>query len=420
MKKNKKVNINSNEIEKICPAGFGKSIFAAIIDAALVILCIYATYFCASPYFIEKYDVLTLQTEVRKFYEDCHLVYFDDKDRVTSYKELKEVDDDGNPTYSFMVEKVWYYYVDFLAVDSRCDFSKISESKSVIVAKEYVYKNVYGINNDGSGNKYFTAPLASDGSYDFSSAPILKEEYATKVEEKDNPTFVELFEVFNKDGESGYYIDALNNLENDQEYLQIRRAIVLKAESYAMLPGCFVYPTIFFFIIPLINKKGRTIGKMVFRLELVSSYDNKPTRLWQRFIHYGILLAYLLLILCSGIWFAIVISILGLIIDNMVRILNKKFQSFHDIVAHTIVIDTKKTEYKVLVDDEVIIEEENKNQSWEDAYIRKASDVKKEAEEDERLYKILDMSTLEESDKVKEEWRKEDSKDNALDDNKEK
>ena len=413
MKKNKEMNINSNEIEKICPAGFAKSIFAYIIDAAIIIICIFVGYLSCSDYFIKKYDVVNAKIEGRQFYEDSHLVFFDENNAVRSYLNLSDVsDENGNPYYEILAEKVWYYYVEFLPTDSRCDFSEIAETKSVEAAKDYVYKNIYGINNDGSGNKYLEPSKNSEGTFDFSSAPILKDSYLDGVQNKDNTVLVELLDAFNN-SETGYYTKAFNNLTNNQEYLTARINQINNAQFYALLPSFLVFPTVFIFIIPLINKKGRTLGKMMFKLELVSSVDNKPTLLWQRFVHYGILLAYWLLILVSRVWIIMILGIFASIIDYMVRILNRKFQSLHDIIAHTIVIDTKKTEYKVLINDEVVTDEEDQNQSWEDAYIHKASKAKKEAEEDERLYKILDMSTIEESDKVKENWRKDDNKEDS-------
>lgn len=411
MKNTNVKNINSNEIEKICPASFTKSIFAYLIDAAIVIICIFVSYLCFTDYFVNKYDVVGAKIEGRSFYEDSGLVFFDENNAVRSYQNLSEVyDKDGKPYYEILEEKVWYYYVEFLPNDARCDFSEIGETKSQDVAKEYVYKTIYSIGLDGSGNKYYEPSKNDDGSFDFSKSPILKESYAEGVKNKDNTILVELLDAFNNT-ENGYYTKALNNLTNKQEYITSRINRINNAQFYALLPGFLTFPVVFFLVIPLINKKGKTLGKMMFKLELVSSIDNKQTQLWQRFVHYGILLAYWLLILVSRVWIIMILAIFASIIDYMVRILNRKFQSLHDIIAHTIVIDSKKTEYKVSIDGQIVTEEENQNQSWEDAYIRKTSKIKKEAEEDERLYKILDMSTLEESEKVKEEWRKEDNKD---------
>ena len=415
MKKNNEVNINSNEIEKICPAGFAKSIFAYLIDAAIVIICIFLSYLSLTDYFVNKFDVVNAKIEGRSFYEDSGLVFFDENNAVRSYLNLSDVyDENSTPYFQILEEKVWYYYVEFLPLDTRCDFSEISETKNQDVAKNYVYKTIYSISDDGSGNKYFEPSKKEDGTLDFSKEPVLKASYQEGVKNKDNTILVELLDAFNN-SESGYYTKALNNLTDKQNYIVSRINRINNAQFYTLLPGSIVFPTVFFILIPLINKKGRTLGKMMFKLELVSSVDNKPAKLWQKFVHYGFILAYWLLILVSKVWIIMILAIFASIIDYMVRILNRKFQSFHDIAAHTIVIDTKKTEYKVLINDEVITDEEDVNQSWEDAYIHKASKAKKEAEEDERLYKILDMSTLEESNKVKEEWRKEDNKEDSND-----
>ena len=412
MKSDKNININSNEIEKICPANFTKSIFAYLIDAAIVIVCIFLSYLCLTDYFVNKYDVVNAKIEGRSFYEDSGLVFFDENNAVRSYLNLSDVyDADGNPYFEILEQKVWYYYVEFLPTDTRTDFSVIGETKNQDVAKEYVYKNIYSINSDGTGNKYYEPPKNEDGTLDFSSEPVLKENYVEGVKNKENTVLVELLDAFNN-SESGYYTKALNNLTNEQDYIVSRINKINNAQFYTLLPGSIIFPTVFFMVIPLINKKGRTLGKMMFKLEVISTIDNKSAQLWQKFVHYGIILAYWLLILVSKIWIIMILAIFASIIDYMVRILNRKFQSLHDIVARTIVIDTKKTEYKVLIDDKVVTEEDDQNKSWEDAYIHKASKTKKETEEDERLYKILDMSTLEESNKVKEEWRKEDNQEN--------
>ncbi len=385
--------------EKVYPAGFGKSIAAYLLDAAITIICIVIGYFSASPICIEHFEVGKAKAEGRSFYEDSHLVYFDENEGVRSYYGLTSLTDgSGEHYYAILEEAIWHYYVEFLALDERCDFSSVAESKSVDAAEKYVYEKIYGIDEKGDGNAYYLPKKNEDGSYSFSSRPVLKDGYKSAIDSGDGEIEKKILEAY-INTESGYYLTPFDNLTNGQGYLAERINRINDAQRFALLPSAILFPVVFFFLIPLINKDGKTIGKMIFSLRL-SSRDLPPLRFWQKFVHYGVILSYWLLILVSGVWIVMILAIFASIIDYLVRIINRSLLSLHDLLAHTVVIDTKKSER--------IEEEETStpNKSWEDNYIHKASEGKKEAEEDERLYEILDMKTMEEAEEKKEEWRK--------------
>lgn len=390
---------STNAKEKVYPAGFGKSLAAYLLDAAITIICIVIGYFASSPICISHFNVAQAKIEGKAFYEDSHLVYFDANEGVRSYYGLSTTtNENGEHYYAILEEAIWHYYVEFLATDERCSFSSIGEERSVEAAATYVYKEIYKIDKEGNGNEYYVPSKTSDGSYSFTSRPVLRDGYKKAIDEGDETVEKTLLNAY-IDQESGYYVTPFNDLTSKQPYLLERINKINDAQRFALLPSGILFPTVFFFLIPLINKEGKTIGKMILSLK-VASIDPAPLKLWQKFVHYGVILAYWLLILASGVWIVMILAIFASIIDYLVRILNHDMRSLHDLLARTVVIDTKRSEKVDVVENEPV------NKSWEDTYIHKSSEAKKEAEEDERLYDILDLSTMKEAEEKKEEWRK--------------
>ena len=122
------------------------------------------------------------------------------------------------------------------------------------------------------------------------------------------------------------YKIALSNL-NKMLYFNI-----LISASFGLL--------IVYLLIPMVNKDGKTIGKMAFKLKVVSKIGNepKPKKLQLLFRQLvTILFEYVLSL--SAIGFVGIILPITLLISTCMMFLTKYNQSFHDLCCSTILID---------------------------------------------------------------------------------
>lgn len=133
-----------------------------------------------------------------------------------------------------------------------------------------------------------------------------------------------------------YLNDYLNKQEGYKDSL-----VVLNRMLYTNILICsFVGLLIIYLIIPMIHKEGKTIGKMMFRLKIISKVGNdpKPTKvqiLYRQLI--TVLFEYVLSVATFGL-FGIPLPITLLFSMSMLFI-GKYNQSFHDFATSTLLVD---------------------------------------------------------------------------------
>ena len=107
------------------------------------------------------------------------------------------------------------------------------------------------------------------------------------------------------------------------------------------LPAYVISPLIFLLIIPMISKKGKTLGKMFLRLSLARTNGYKATLPYRALHGFLLMMPFGLLMLpISGAWVYLVL-IGAYLIDLIVLMLNPKKNSIHGMLSFTQVIDDR-------------------------------------------------------------------------------
>ena len=129
----------------------------------------------------------------------------------------------------------------------------------------------------------------------------------------------------------GTYQEALLHLRNTDEYsnyyLQLER--ISRYEAYIAIA---ISGLIYFLIIPLFFKNGETFGMKIVHVGLVNSLEyqvSKPQVFLKNFF------------ILAEIFVGIFTFFLVFLADYIVMIFTKRHRSFSDLIAATIVIDTK-------------------------------------------------------------------------------
>ena len=117
--------------------------------------------------------------------------------------------------------------------------------------------------------------------------------------------------------------------------------IVINRILYTNILMCAVFGLlVIYLIVPLINKEGKTLGKIAFKLKVISSVGNSPTPTKGQMIYrqlVTILFEYVLSVATFGI-FGIPLP-LTLLFSMCMVFLNKYNQSFHDFCCSTLLVD---------------------------------------------------------------------------------
>lgn len=391
-------------VKKFPFVSYGKSIMGYIVDCAFVLVFTLICFFSfASPIYVAMGGQQAF-TQGSSFLIDSGLVYEGDSGFMTyATVEADSKDDSGEHTYGYktLEDKVWNYYTGFIASDDRTSFDDVEEKTFANMAA-WTLKNVYGLSEEKNDNSFYV-PQVIGGVYNYASKPVLKDEIKAKVALSDATTLEDLLAFYSASDGTGAYIDAYSHLMSQPYFTDVQNKLdEIQYVAYAPFGGFAVL--VFFLLIPLLNKDGKTLGKMIIGTAVIDKRRKHPKK-WQILVHYGVIVCWwaFLLLVHSYIWaiFAIFLSIM----DYLVRIINKNGQSLHDIMAQTVVIDARHTDWEhtdYQGGEEVLSaaeERKNKKQTWEEKYANKASyEKKEEADED---YGLLNMETVEKKRKAK-------------------
>lgn len=357
--------------------------------------------------------------------------------------------------YETYVDKVWTYYYDLCGktnsentnftyrdlVDkqgaTREDIAKALEVSSENIEEyreavgKYVYSNVFSIEegNEEKKNAYFTYPLKEDGTPNYTLKPVLNAEYQVKVNDEDaQKRTAAKIDIFNyvcgfaptsknsssavQNSASGtsetirnaLYTKACSDFIQQPEALRLNE-IGRKASYVATIPSSIIPPFIFFFLLPLFLKNGKTLGKLAVRISVAGKDGYKASK-GKIALHAGLVfLPFCLLLLPFNSQINYMLWGFVFLIDFIVLLFQKSQQSVHGKLSSTIVIDDKLTpmlfenkakeeEYCSTHQDKItaaILEETNKKEEKGPSYVNGRRSVL--ADMDSSMG-ILDSSTI--------------------------
>lgn len=259
----------------------------------------------------------------------------------------------GEKGYEAYLDRVWYYYTEFLNVEKNPDERVVGrEGYSSSDYYKYAYETVFGFTEDGCGTNGFFEYKKEAGVIDYTAKPVLNQNYQQKVDISDNSALTSLLKYFysSSDGSySGIYYHALLDMEGTaytEASVQTYYYQELSKQSMALWLSetiCYIpFGLAFLLIIPLCTKKGQTLGKMIFKVSVADErgfYMN-----WtQRIIRPLLVSLHFALLLIPNVMFGIGLYFLTAAASFMLMSFGKKRHNIHEKLTRTIVADDRKS-----------------------------------------------------------------------------
>ena len=279
----------------------------------------------------------------------------------------------GEFAYEAYLNIVWNYYTSFYPTDSRMvqPDGYTYKQDELDDYKKYVYTEVFllpdpsavegktdvTLTSSDSTQTYFQYATNEDGTPNLTVKPVLTDSAKKELEDstKKTTTLTNLRDYFIGITESsssisisgtGIYYKAALHMEgqsgsNQTYFTNIYTKVTWiswECSLVALLPIYFI----FFYLIPVCDKKGRSIGKYIFGLAVVNK-DGTYMKAWQRFLR-----PLFLLLICACTLIpnnAISILVFGIVclLDFGFVAFGKTCQSLHDKIFGTNVVANKKS-----------------------------------------------------------------------------
>ncbi len=393
-------------------APVSKRAFAFIIDFLLAfIIGTILNNFVTGTYLFKAMGGNTYQQDYYSFASDSGLVNVEKSDDgsiksiyLYAYapdgKENKTLQyvatPNGEMGYEAYLDIVWNYYTVFYPTDSRMvkpegytyDANKLDSYKT------YVYKDIFllpdpssiegktdvTLSSSDSSQTYFQYATNEDGTPNLTVKPVLKDSIKTDLADENKKTetltnlrnyFIEISESSSSISVSGsgiYYGAALHmegqNGSNQTYFTNIYTKVSWmswECSLVAVLPMYFI----FLFLIPLCDKKGRSIGKYIFGLATIQKdglYMNVIQRIFRPLVM--MLIASLTLIPNNAISL-LVFGVVALLDFGFIAF-GKTNQALHDKLFKTTVVSNKKSKiFKTIEERDDYIKEETLKEETE-------------------------------------------------------
>ncbi len=272
------------------------------------------------------------------------LASFDEEGGFHSYAPKVE---ENLASYQSAIEevegKIWHYFYDVVGKEEAFCFSqddgfyspaeKGSREYSLAVGK-WVYQKLFGIMESGNGNSYFTLPETAGFAYD--AMPVYTADIAEKFAHGDLTSAHLVFTyLYNANSKTALYQQTVGHF-NNQEYAARQVEIQANGNFYSFAPSIIVGPTVFLFIIPLLSKSGKTLGKRFFKIMVISE-DGYRAKKWQMLVHYLLLAGPYMALLIQHPLITLPLFSFYFIIDYMMMVLGRNHQGFHDKLSKTVI-----------------------------------------------------------------------------------
>lgn len=341
--------------KKIVSANLFSRTVAAIVDFAFVAFAGGLFYAGAQAIANATPLVQSLHSEIVSYYEDSGLYFEDDKGHLTYY-EFK--------TYQEYETLMVNYYTDYKV--NKCP----EQYRSDIYDTYWYNVHIYGLND--VLNLYTPEDLSSRHSFIIEKGPTLfeyqKDNDGNVISDKlAKPTegakdedllryyFVDQSQLNNSD----YYIYliASQDLFSTPYYNEAYNAWYMAFYTIPLGISFFLAAVIFLFVIPMITKYGRTLGKLMFHLAVVNKlgYDIKKYQIIPRFWLTALIVVFGYIV-CQffnpALMFFLGFVTIFLLISYVMMIFTGEHKAIHDYLALTLVIDSKESIWFKNIDEE--------------------------------------------------------------------
>lgn len=336
----------------IKPAGYGRSLLGYVLDFVCTLAVMAALYFAVGRTAMRALAKTDEYQQTYASYVACsHLGTVDGVVVASlSFDAIAPEGADYEYGYKAYAEHVFLYYqeVGNVSGDSLFAFIDGDDFKTSITDKssnayrvelgKWIYKNVFMIAGDSTdrGDVYFKAPANDD---DYLSVPSVNDDYAAKLADASTrqETAQKLLKMFvNSDSTDTIYNKALTHF-NAQAVVKDAVNHLNISNYLQLVPSLVIGPLVFYFLVPICSKNGRTIGKRIADTAVIGDdgYTAKKSRI---LLHYGFILLEWECMLIPSFIIGMMVYLFLSIIGFMVLVMSKNHQSIHDKIARTIVI----------------------------------------------------------------------------------
>lgn len=344
---------NTKVPQNIKPEGYWRAIGAYFIDFALTVLTIVILFYSVGNTLILKYDghqndVVLIDNYCR----DSGLISVDESTHKQSYYAIE--DETGKtPAYQQYVDKVWNYFTvlclpensqyslnpeGIVSFDGEHDYVPFSGERTVENVGKWVYEHYFN-------STLWKAPEKTGSTDpDYSKAPIPAED-PTGREAKLKSAMCDLSGT-----PKGVYVYAVSHALAQPNYKNYTNA---KNLHYWMgwMPWFALAPLIFFFIIPVASRNGRTIGKRIIGTAVLGN-DGYTARKVNIVLHCAFPTFYWFMLMLPFQSITFPLFLLVLLLDFMTLVMTNNHQSIHDKISMTIVVDAKRSTWFASKEDE--------------------------------------------------------------------
>lgn len=246
--------------------------------------------------------------------------------------EKVEIVTNSVPYYK-QAEATYYFYINYMSKRISDDSNLVAEE----INDEWYFKNVLLIEEEDSLFKrleiidpnpkiYYSSSDDSSSESTTATDPLFDPFLPAGITYKESEPKAETLNAFYFKN----YRAAITVFEANKAYQEVNNLIMMENILRIVLASSVV-----FLAFPLFLKNGQTVGKLLFKLGLVTTYGYKVKPL-QLLIRYFV---FLIVNLVSNIFIPFIFPFISL----TVMIFNKRYKSIHDFAANTRVIDLTKS-----------------------------------------------------------------------------
>lgn len=377
-------------------AGLGKGVLSFLLDVIFTVALMVGLYYAIGvPVILNNSDYSSLQTTLKNTLRDSGITKEEDGVfKIYVYQDSTQTAPEDY-AYKKYINMMWDYFTVVLPSNENLtptvEFTS-SDNVQIPVFKgkadlsdpaygKWIYENFFGYSAEAEKNYFF--PSVAD---DFSSRPTALEEEHVTLGQLMLRTNAEMNTYI------GYYPRVLGHLQNQPYLLQIQAK--MQFDTYAAKLPTFTIPAlIFFFILPLCLREGRTLGKLIVGVAVIG-IDGYRAPKFNIGARQFIITAMWLLLALPWNNIAWPLALILALITFMSRILSKRDQAIHDMVARTVAIDAKKSTWFANEEDAKAYVEENPNAAVSKEIRADEQEEARTSATIEAEEQILDLSTI--------------------------
>ncbi len=256
--------------------------------------------------------------------------------------------------YEEVEQKAWTYFYEKVGNGgnyvffSSDEFSSSAEKGSAAYLKDvgrWIYSHCFGIQEDGTGNTFFTIPSSEGFAYD--AMPVLKPSYQAIFDEKKT-------DAASLDSAKSVFL-SIYQANSSKAFFQRAKAHFMaqpKLDHYhdqeiyafygSLIPSVVLGPLVFFVVLPLVLPNGQTLGKKIFGVAILGA-DGYSASKGRILFHYSMIVLPMFATLIPHPLIVFPLFLLYFVVDFIVLVLSKNHQAFHDKASSTVVINAKSS-----------------------------------------------------------------------------